>query len=126
MGRNVTVYIMEKIKLICEEKGGKKVYTAITNDGHIVYKSAPTRKTYVSIMLDEKTALYRFGRLQLIGKGDSSDLYRTQNYKYLAVIPEIEKLVTVGQPETLNSKFERVIHECYRHWLPRPFALEGC
>lgn len=95
---------MLKIKLNKTTKpSGKKVYTA-TVDGKEVYKSSPTNRDYVAIAIgDQGDAWYRFGRVDLIGKGDSRAVIENCRAPYLAVLDEVKNQVQLpGLKEPVN------------------------
>ena len=74
---------MKKASLSIEVKpNGKKVYS-VHYDGALLYKSGPTHRDYVAICGTGNQAEYRFGRPDLIGKGDSRRIFGAS--------PEVQK-----------------------------------
>ena len=70
---------MKKASLSIETRSnGKKVYS-VHYDGALLYKSAPTHRDYVAILGHGDFADYRFGRVDLIGKGDSRHIFNSSH-----------------------------------------------
>ena len=75
----------EQLILTVEHKlNGKKVYRVLRNEVEVVYKSAPTHRDYVCMVGYGNDVAYRFGRLNLIGKGDSRHFFSVENVKRCA------------------------------------------
>ena len=105
MLRNMeTIQKPQKITLkVRKTSKGLFVYTAVDASGTEVYKSQPTHREYVAIMMRRVGAAdYRFGRVDLIGKGDSRIAYLTNSFLYLAVTEEVAPLVFI--PEKQEQK----------------------
>lgn len=86
---------MKKITLVkVEHKDGLFTYQAYNQDGGLAYKSAKTQRNYVAITFSQnsKGKLYplnRFGREELMGKGESKH-YWGKNDVYLAEIKQVD------------------------------------
>ncbi|WP_089688606.1 hypothetical protein [Catalinimonas alkaloidigena] len=59
---------------------GEIIYVVHDFDGEILYRSAPTHREYVAILGRGKVACNRFGRVDLIGKGDSARFVGREGY----------------------------------------------
>lgn len=88
---------MDKIRLVKTQTArGLNVYSAVNNDGVEIYQSAPTHREYVCIFIINGVAEARFGRVDLIAKDTNHrHAYISHNYDYVAVLEEVEKLVTI-------------------------------
>lgn len=85
-------------------------------DGEQVYRTSPTEREYVAIAFEQSRdgefkVLNRFGRVDLIGKGNSKD-YITNPYVYLAVREDVEKHVRYlfAQPAGADLSLNDVMH----------------
>ena len=87
---------MKKIRLTKEVKpNGKNVYRALDDDGTILYQSSPTHREYVAMFLNwyidqsdgskKWDCAYRFGRMDLVGKGESKYMFGNPDC-YFAVL----------------------------------------
>ena len=86
---------MRKARLIkTETKAGKFIYS-VSVEGKEIYRSSPTARTYVAMIVDEGSAMFRFGRIDLIGKGDSQTHFDNHTYSFLAVVEDIDALVSI-------------------------------
>ena len=99
---------MKKLVLQKLLRGKSNYQYRVYLDGKEIYRSSPTHRDYLAIALKQSSngkfeALNRFGRVDLIGKGDSKR-YIGKPDIYLAVRDDVEKHV--------------------RHLFPRPAGAE--
>lgn len=82
---------MKKIRLVEHQKARDKVVYEAWDGDKLIYRSSPTSRRYVAIIIsDLGNAVFRFGRLDLIGQGESSDHYKNHTYKYIAFTKDTE------------------------------------
>ena len=74
-------------------KEGLFIYRVLNEDGSTLYVSNPTHRVYVAMAGHNESPDHRWGRVDLIGRGDSSYQWDGGLYEWVAVIPEISKLV---------------------------------
>ena len=87
---------MNTIKLeVKQTKAGKFIYSCSTPDGKYTYKSAPTNRVYMAMYVTlhtytdgrkELASTYRFGRPDLIGKGDSKNFNLQSESSFFATV----------------------------------------
>lgn len=103
---------MELITLEKQAKGTQFIYTAKVN-GQVIYESAPTHREYIAmgIMVAEfenggvkHYPGHRWGRIDLIGGGDSKTYLERHLYKYVAVLDEVKKFVHIPE-KALTYKY---------------------
>lgn len=74
-----------------ERSNGKFVYTVLNQKREIVYITSPTRKIYIAFTLRKREGAYevlnRFGRHDLLGKGDSKSYWGRPDI-FIATIDE--------------------------------------
>jgi len=73
-------------------------------EGKEVYKSSVTHREYVAILFDEKfNPMYRYGRVDLIGKGDSRLHIINHSYPHLAVLDSIKDLPVIPPIQQVST-----------------------
>lgn len=67
-----------KLTVTANQKGTRFVYK-VYEGSKLVYKSTPTHRRYVAMIGTDGAVMYRFGRMDLIGKGDSGKFLNNLN-----------------------------------------------
>jgi len=94
---------MKKVILTKKESTRGFIYRVYFKDEE-VYKSSPTHREYVAILLDENfVPMYRYGRVDLIGKGDSRLHVINHSYPYMAVLDSIKDLPVIPPIQQVSS-----------------------
>lgn len=89
---------MDKFKLTAIPSAqGKTTYQVKNHEGEIIYTSAPTAREYAAIAGDGNQARHRWGRVDLIGNGESKLSWEAGRYEWVAVKEEVFDLVTPNQ-----------------------------
>lgn len=106
---------MKKIRLIKKVTAkGLNIYSAIDDDDKVLYKSSPTHRTYVAMFLsayrykdskgnipDGVTAVYRFGRMDLVGKGESRHMFGDPDAYYAVLWEPIKDYLKENDGQSL-------------------------
>ena len=88
---------MIQLKLTKTERNGRFVYRILNANDEVLYKSAPTHRTYVAITLRKRggafEVLNRFGRADLLGKGESKHYWGRPDIFLASIIDHTPKSV---------------------------------